>query len=463
MTAQQVRFSNFMYSGQGSASVYDMIEISTDEFLATVYNFDTSSLRVLPSTFLKLNRNGQIVFEKLMGRPDTGFSVWKMKLIDGDLILLGNFVFNVAKPKPGIVFLDTQTLTVKHEIILPYDSLEMNKSNIQRLPDSTYTILAGMTPRNNNTLFVRLNKDRTLRSFKVLLLSGGSNEVDFTDFYFRESPPSYVVHNIFGLRLFDTTMRALRFFPGFDSMRIFLAHEGNMLRLNDTSYLTTAIGGFNASNERNNFLMFRQSTNGPRRFLSEIRYGGQSLNGNNYKTIDSTRQGEIFVGGLLYIDIPATSSHIMLSKLDNRYNTLWTRFYESNGLYVGSGILATSDGGCIAYGSYTKDRLASRKRYAYFIKVDGNGRTVSETSIPLSTPTLMVFPNPAQAEIQVELPAEIETFDYRIYDMQGKLVQQKNNVLAAQSIGIQTLATGSYVLQAWQKGQLLGVAQWVKY
>jgi hypothetical protein len=463
LEAQQVRFSNLGYFGRGRADVVDMLEVSSDEFLAIVLESDTLTTPVTVSSFIKLNRNGQIVFENLISRPDTGFSVRKMKKIDGDLVLLGNFTFNTTKPKPGIIFLNPQTLAVKHEIILPYDSLEMNKSNIQRLPDSSYTIIAGMTPRNDNTLLVRLNKDKTLRSFKVILLSRGVSEVFFSDFFFRPSPPTYIVHNTYGLSVFDTTMRELRFFPGFDSLRIFFG-EGNMLRLNDTSYLTTAIGGFNAGSERNNFLVYNQSTNGPRRFFSEIRYQGEWINGNSYKTIDTTRQGEIFVGGFRYINFATnfTTSSLMLSKLDNRYNTLWTRFYEPDGLYTGNGILATSDGGCIAYGSYTKNRLASKKRYAYFIKVDGNGRTVSETTIPLSTPTLKVFPNPAQAEIQVALPTEIETFDYRIYDSQGKLVQQKNNVSSAQNIGIQTLATGSYVLQIWQKGQLLGVSQWVK-
>jgi hypothetical protein len=188
------------------------------------------------------------------------------------------------------------------------------------------------------------------------------------------------------------------------------------------------------------------------------------------KPIDMASNGEIYLGHTMNINtsgfglfgINNSPSRFLLHKLDTNFNIIYRKEYGTDDYYyLLAGILATSDGGCLMYGS-RYDFNPTVKCDGYLIKVNANGDVTSETTIPLSTPTLKVFPNPAQAEIQVALPAEIETFDYRIYDSQGKLVQQENNVSFVQSINIQALATGSYMLQVWQKGRLLGVSQWVK-
>jgi hypothetical protein len=188
------------------------------------------------------------------------------------------------------------------------------------------------------------------------------------------------------------------------------------------------------------------------------------------KGIDTTRQGDIYLGHTLEFSeyslgkgFGNAPSYFMLHKLDKNYNITYKKRYGGNDAYYEmSGVLATSDGGCLMYGTrYNFNTIP--KTDAYLIKVDGNGTVVSETSIPMVTPRIVVFPNPSSEFLTIDLPSLTGEIDIRIFDAQGKLVLSEKGRSAEKPLNVQELASGNYVLQVWQKGQLLGVAQWVKY
>jgi hypothetical protein len=187
------------------------------------------------------------------------------------------------------------------------------------------------------------------------------------------------------------------------------------------------------------------------------------------ESMDTTRQGDIYLGHTLEFTeyslgqgFHSAPSYFMLHKLDKNYNITYKKRYGGDAYYEMSGVLASADGGCLMYGT-RYDFNTIPKTDAYLIKVDGNGTVVSETSIPMVTPRIVVFPNPSSEFLRIDLPSLSGEIDIRIFDAQGKLVFSEKGRSAEKLLNIQELASGNYVLQVWQKGQLLGVAQWVKY
>ncbi|MFZ4545558.1 MAG: T9SS type A sorting domain-containing protein [Saprospiraceae bacterium] len=61
--------------------------------------------------------------------------------------------------------------------------------------------------------------------------------------------------------------------------------------------------------------------------------------------------------------------------------------------------------------------------------------------------TCIVFPNPVAAEMYLSSDdPDYQLFSYKLFDMQGRLLQQESDVKIDKSIFLEALATGTYVL-----------------
>ena len=62
-----------------------------------------------------------------------------------------------------------------------------------------------------------------------------------------------------------------------------------------------------------------------------------------------------------------------------------------------------------------------------------------------------IYPNPSNGILNISIPT-VEKFSYRIYDLNGRLLQQNNN--STQKISVENLASGLYLLQVSSKGKV---------
>ena len=191
---------------------------------------------------------------------------------------------------------------------------------------------------------------------------------------------------------------------------------------------------------------------------------------NDFISLDSTRSGQFYFGGTFndqriarFGDYPFVqdTSQFVLYKLDKNYNLLWTKRYGQNALYEMQGLLATSDGGCLMYG-YRYDYNTIPRTEAYIIKVDGNGFISSETSIPLSIPTLQLAPNPGNNIVQALLPNNWQSLDFRFFDYSGKVVKSIHLTYPNKELDLSDLNSGLYIFQVFENGHLKGNGKWVK-
>ncbi|WP_283640340.1 T9SS type A sorting domain-containing protein, partial [Mesonia mobilis] len=61
-----------------------------------------------------------------------------------------------------------------------------------------------------------------------------------------------------------------------------------------------------------------------------------------------------------------------------------------------------------------------------------------------------IYPNPSQGRFNISLPSKTE-FSYAIYDLNGRLLQQKEN--SAAQISVENLASGLYLLRVSSEGK----------
>jgi hypothetical protein len=155
-----------------------------------------------------------------------------------------------------------------------------------------------------------------------------------------------------------------------------------------------------------------------------------------------------------------SSAGIILQKLDRNLETVWIKKFKKGTFTLPYSLQATSDNSLLIAGAYFS-ATQGIGRVAYLLKLNADGLMVSETKIPMPDMNVRVFPNPASDFMQLEVPVT-ENVDIQVFDAAGKLVISEKEQSPNKRISVKHLLAGNYVLQVWQKGQLLGVTQWIK-
>jgi hypothetical protein len=185
------------------------------------------------------------------------------------------------------------------------------------------------------------------------------------------------------------------------------------------------------------------------------------------RAIDMTKDGRfIYIGGNYNYQESiffSPNSFLRLTKMDNNYNTVWTKDYGGDANYRMTGVIATSDGGCIIY-AMRFNHNSFQQIDVIVIKVDGNGLVTSTNSIPNVESSIVAYPNPSNGQLHFkkEDPSVSRTFELNIFDISGKLVFQKKETDLSETYDINHLATGDYMYQIKQKEQIISIGKWVK-
>ena len=208
----------------------------------------------------------------------------------------------------------------------------------------------------------------------------------------------------------------------------------------------------------------------------ETAVGGDTLYFTTFKKgIDTTKDGRfIYVGGTYdaqFSIFGVNNSYLRLTKMDSNYNVIWKRDFGGEANYLVTGVIATSDGGCIIY-SPRHNHNNLQQVDVIIIKVDGNGLITLTNSIPLPQSSITAFPNPSTGPLNFKketLPKEnrdklsvFERFDVSIFDVSGKLVFGKKETDVSEAFDLSHLSEGNYLYQIKNKEQIISVGKWVK-
>jgi hypothetical protein len=127
----------------------------------------------------------------------------------------------------------------------------------------------------------------------------------------------------------------------------------------------------------------------------------------------------------------------------------WERLiYDSTAAYAFSTILATSDGGALIFSSkFDWGEDSNYHLHLSVIKIQGNGDVISEKEYDLPQPKMIsLYPNPAKDVIHFDLPEEKGNYEYRIFNIEGKVQQSGVCSGVNSSLDISELPSGHYLL-----------------
>ncbi|MEM9920973.1 MAG: T9SS type A sorting domain-containing protein [Bacteroidota bacterium] len=174
-----------------------------------------------------------------------------------------------------------------------------------------------------------------------------------------------------------------------------------------------------------------------------------------YNPMDFNAEGEIF---LLGYDL-FNADQWRLTKTDSNLNIIWSKNLELEQRTFADHVIALPDGGCLLSGTYafapgTTDRSLVQILY----KFDASGNMTTSTRLPaIEMANFKVFPNPATARLNLQLPAD-EFFHVRLYSQTGQLLYQADQQRDTLELDVSRYANGTYILNLLdENGQLKGI------
>ncbi len=119
-----------------------------------------------------------------------------------------------------------------------------------------------------------------------------------------------------------------------------------------------------------------------------------------------------------------TPSWFLIVKTDSMLNVGWEKYYGGDAYYFMTGIVATSDGGCIAYGTKQDTSMGNFNRDAFLIKFDRDGVINFTHEIPIKEQWISIYPNPAHDFIKIRFLESKHTGSLSFFDVSGKEIEK---------------------------------------
>ena len=149
------------------------------------------------------------------------------------------------------------------------------------------------------------------------------------------------------------------------------------------------------------------------------------------QSIDIYNQNNIYVGGTSNYNIWESNfnskqpSWFLLANLNDKLKPNWHQYYGGDAYYEMMGLLATTDGGCLMYGTKYKYN-STEESSIYLLKVNSLGQLLAADGTPLPEENIKVFPNPATTMLNISASDSQEKLTIQCIDIQGRNVYQCN-------------------------------------
>ena len=155
-------------------------------------------------------------------------------------------------------------------------------------------------------------------------------------------------------------------------------------------------------------------------------------------------------------------SWFSLTNMDSSLNVRWEKFYGGNAYYVLWGTKATTDGGCLMYGSIYDSATQVNERDIYVIKVNKNGLLGGIDNKSPIVHDAIVYPNPGSDHLIIESGPQIANAEFRMVSIEGKQVISKDLIERRMMLDTKNLTPGTYFWQIVRNGKAIETGKWVK-
>jgi hypothetical protein len=139
-------------------------------------------------------------------------------------------------------------------------------------------------------------------------------------------------------------------------------------------------------------------------------------------TASAQNANNIYFGGtsnLNFFNKPDAFSWFLLANFDSTIKPRWQKYYGGDANYIMFGVVATSDGGCLMYGTKYYNNTEST---TYLLKVNSLGQLLAADGTPLPEENIKVFPNPARDILNISASDSEAHLTIQCFDNQGRSV-----------------------------------------
>ena len=137
---------------------------------------------------------------------------------------------------------------------------------------------------------------------------------------------------------------------------------------------------------------------------------------------------------------------LAITKFTEDFAIIWRKAYTLPNIHLEPrNLIATSDGGCLIVGSFTKNGyLPHSGQHEWFaLKLTPDG-TIGTSEITV-TDEIFFYPNPAKDLLHLHYPQEMQPTQIELYDLQGRLVRTQTT--SFENLSMEGLAAGQYVMK----------------
>ncbi len=228
--------------------------------------------------------------------------------------------------------------------------------------------------------------------------------------------------------------------------------------LTDTTFLLASRKLLSGKNDEENVCVQLYDT--AFNLYKEICWGAESESIDYFSNwgLDFIDKSNIYIGGTSPIDkYPWVKNYMMLTKLDENLDIVWTKFYGGNASYRLDHVVAIEDGSCIMVGKYF-DTETMEHNDIIIIKIDADGNSSLPTGIEKNeklVKDIIVYPNPTKGVINIQKGQQIQNATIEIYDLSGKFMTKKEISSDISRIDLTKHKAGTYFYNIICKNKII--------
>lgn len=396
---------------------------------------------VLDSTYLSTYSEDVFLTKlKRIGNEIYAFGSAKMANGYGNIIIIYDSNFNEISRKK--LLQDTTVLykAVTDVLIIDTNIFIFNSDVYDIPPASTFSILKINTNLDSIVSF----DAKPLGGTAYSAIDDKNGGIKVFTLYYKIISAGQIAH-------FDKNLNEL----SVDPLPHLLHFNNNSMWLTDTTFLVTGTAELLADsilplyyNGWDLGIVVLDTNNNLLDYSIQIRLNGEENAGWFQNIVRSKTNGYYFVGnqnlGSHY------NSKIILTKLDSAFNIIWEKtIWDRVHGFESFGIYTLSDSSVILLVE-KYESLYSNYKDAYVYKISKDGAVLSTTNIGKQRiGKLNIFPNPGVDYINIATLGGVEQIvNYKIYDMQGKLVLSNNTFSNIVKVNTSHFKSGNYVVIA---------------
>jgi len=183
--------------------------------------------------------------------------------------------------------------------------------------------------------------------------------------------------------------------------------------------------------------------------------------------LDFIDTNAIFIGGTHNFypgsEFSPVNCWFSLTQMDTSFHVNWRYFYGGDANYTMYGIKATTDGGCLMFGSRYNYNEPRYERDIYVYKVNQNGLIIGTDDKPgPMAHHAIIYPNPGSDYLIVQTGPQISGSQFILKDLTGKTIVNKPICDSYLTIHSQMIPAGIYLWQITKENVMIESGKWIK-